>query len=149
MQGSVATTDVPGRTRRPIADGLFEQDGETGAWWLLGSRCSRCAEVVFPSMNDCPNCVSHDTMRPHRIRGRGRVRDFVLVHRGAKGFAVPYVQSFIKLDDGPVIYSTIDGGDPEEMTLRLGTEVEMCIGVVKTIDDVEYLGWTFHPVDAA
>ena len=142
----VASTEVSGRTRRPIAEGLFEQDRETGTWWLLGSGCSRCEEVVFPAMRDCPNCVSRDTMRPKRIRGHGVVRDLAVVHRGAKGFAVPYVQAFVKLDDGPVIYSTLEGAAHGD--LRVGVVVEMRIGVVKTLDGVDYVGWTFGPAAA-
>lgn len=133
-------------TRQLIAEHLFEQDAGTGTWWLLGSRCSRCEEVVFPAMSDCPNCVSHDTMRPFRIAGRGRLRDFVVVHRGASGFSLPYVQAFIALDGGPVIYSNLEGVEPDDSRIEIGAEVEMHIGVVKTIDDVEYIGWTFHPV---
>jgi uncharacterized OB-fold protein len=134
-------------TRRPIAEGLFEDaDDGSGIPWLLGSRCSKCDEVVFPAMSDCPNCVSHDTMRPHRLKGRGVLSDFVIVHRGAKGFRVPYVQAHVKLDDGPVIYSNLDGVPIEETKIEVGTVVQMRVGVIKTLDGVEYVGWTFHPV---
>lgn len=148
MAAHVSMTEAPGRPSRPIAEGLFEQDGDTGVWRLLGSRCCRCDEVVFPAMRDCPNCVGHDTMRPCRLDGRGVIRDFVVVHRGAEGFPVPYVQSFIKLDDGPVIYSNIDGVDPEGTDIHIGMAVEMRIGVVKTVDGIDHIGWTFHPVGA-
>jgi uncharacterized protein len=132
-------------TRRVIAEGLFaEADDASGIPWLLGSRCSKCAEVVFPAMNDCPNCVSHNTMRPHRLRGHGVLRDFVIVHRGAKGFPVPYVQAHVKLDDGPVVYSNLDSVAPRDDAIDIGAEVQMRIGVIKSLDGVDYVGWTFQ-----
>jgi uncharacterized OB-fold protein len=98
-------------------------------------------------MSDCPNCVSHDTMERYRLRGHGHLRDFVVAHRGPTGFAVPYVQAYVKLDDGPVVYTNLDGVDPDESRIELGVEVEMRIGVVKTVDGVDFVGWTFHPVE--
>jgi uncharacterized OB-fold protein len=131
---------------RPVAEGLFvEGDGGAGLPWLLGSRCSRCAEVVFPRMRDCPNCIGHDTMEPCRLRGHGRLRDFVVAQRGPTGFAVPYVQAYVKLDDGPVVYTNLVGVEPDESAIEPGIEVEMQIGVVKSVAGIDYVGWTFRP----
>jgi uncharacterized OB-fold protein len=136
------------KVSRPVADGLFETAGsDSDLPSLIGSRCRKCQEVVFPQMSDCPNCVSHDTMERYRLRGHGHLRDFVVAHRGPTGFAVPYVQAYVKLDDGPVVYANLDGVDPDESRIELGIEVEMRIGVVKTVDGVDFVGWTFHPVE--
>lgn len=137
------------RVSRPVASGLFEAGAdESDAPALLGSRCSNCGEVVFPRMSDCPNCVNHNTMEPYRLRGHGHLRDFVVAHRGPTGMAVPYVQAYVKLDDGPVIYTNLDGVEPDESRIEAGIEVEMRIGVVKSVDGVDFLGWTFHPVES-
>ena len=145
-----AVRDTAQTTRRPIAPGLFEEaDDPTGLPWLLGSRCSKCAEIVFPAMSDCPSCVSHDTMRGFRLRGHGVLRDFVVVHRGATGFTVPYVQAHVQLDDGPVVYSNLDVVTPDAQRIEAGMPVRMRIGVIKSIDGIDYVGWTFgldeHP----
>jgi uncharacterized OB-fold protein len=45
----------------PVAEGLFtEADGEAR---LIGSECSRCGVVTFPTKTSCPRCTSLD-VRP-------------------------------------------------------------------------------------
>jgi uncharacterized OB-fold protein len=130
---------------RLIAEGLIDEASPEPA--LVGSRCTRCGEVVFPRMCDCPNCVGHDTMEPLSLRGHGVLRDSVVAHRGPTGFNTPYVQAYVKLDDGPVVYGNLIGVEPDDAGLLSGTEVEMEIGVVKTLEEVDWIGWSFRPVD--
>ena len=76
----------------------------------------------------------------------GRIIDCLTI-RGPAGFHIPYVQAYVKLDDGPVIYGNVIGVSPDDSRLQPGTEVEMEIGVVKTLDEVDWIGWSFRPVD--
>jgi uncharacterized OB-fold protein len=137
-----------GERSRVVAPGLFDpgRDGEPPA--LLGSRCKLCGEVLFPATPDCPACTTYASMEPFRLRGEGVLRDFIVVHRGPKGFAVPYVQGYITLDDGPIVYSMIDA-PPEEDALVLGERVVMTIAPLRHDEDgVAVLGWKFRPVRA-
>jgi uncharacterized OB-fold protein len=124
-------------TTRVIAAELWE-DGDPPA--LLGARCEQGGEVLFPPMDDCPACTTYATMRPFRIRGEGTLRDFIVVHRGPSGFAVPYVQGYIALDDGPIVYSMIDAA-PEEDGLDLGQRMRMIAATVRHEDGVDVVGW--------
>ena len=134
---------------RPVAAGLFAPpDGAGQLPWLLGSRCERCGELVFPAMRDCPACVSHNSMVSHRLRGRGRVARFVVARHGPQGFVTPYIQAFVQLDDGPLVYSLIDGCEPRDDALEAGQIVEMSITTVRRDGDIDVIGWKFHPLDA-
>lgn len=126
---------------RPIGEGLFAPAERSGDLpWLLGSRCQRCAEVVFPAMQDCPACVSHNSMLGYRLRGRGRIDRFVVARHGPQGFTPPYIQAFVQLDDGPLVYSLIDGCEPREDALQAGQTVEMSIAPVRRDGEVELIG---------
>lgn len=133
------------RRSRPVAAGMFETNNEPpGTPVLLGSKCSSCGEVVFPSLLDCPACVSFGTMRPQHLNGRGTLRDFVVAYRGPAGFDVPYIQAYVQLVDGPVIFTTVSGvNDASELTI--GQEMSMSIEKVRSDGDIDVLGWKFQP----
>jgi uncharacterized OB-fold protein len=111
---------------------------------LRGSRCSNCAEVLFPATKDCPLCMATDSMRPHLLRGHGILRDYTVAERGPTGFDVPYVQAWVKLDDGPVVFAPIAVPDPAVPDLTVGQAVTMSVGPVGTATS-ELLGWRFCP----
>jgi uncharacterized OB-fold protein len=135
------------RNWRPVREGLFEAaDASEGVPYLVGSLCARCGEIVFPAMRDCPACVTHNSMGPARLPGRGRIDQFVVVHRGPTGVSVPYIQAYVRLEDGPLVYSMIDGCPVHETSLERGQEVEMSIVAIGRDDDGLIMGWKFHPV---
>jgi uncharacterized OB-fold protein len=106
-------------------DALIRQDPATSAITLLGSRCRGCGEVLFPAMRDCPVCVEPDTMVQLEVLGHGVLRDYVISERGPDRFEVPYVQAWIKLDDGPVVFSIVETPDPRGFDVPLGSPVTM------------------------
>jgi uncharacterized OB-fold protein len=130
-----------------IGDGLFEEElDQDGLCALLGSKCTRCQEVVFPALTDCPACLGFETMRPHRLEGRGRLVSCVVSERGPTGFNVPYVQAYVRLVDGPVIFTTISAIDPRDASsLRAGDELVMSIEAIRRMGDTEIIGWKFRP----
>jgi uncharacterized OB-fold protein len=130
--------------QRSVAPGLFGEDADGP--YLLASKCSRCDEVVFPEMLDCPKCQSFETMHPLRLSGRATVREFVVTHRGPAGFAVPYIQAYVQLEEGPVIYSMIDATASED-AVAVGDAVTMRIATIREVDGVQVIGWKFAPPD--
>jgi uncharacterized OB-fold protein len=112
---------------------------------FLGARCRQCDEVVFPYLQDCPNCFEADAMEHFTLSGRGTLVDFVVVERGPAGYAVPYLQAYIKLVDGPKIYSMLSGVEPKETGPRIGQAMEMIIDVIRSEDGVDIVGWKFRP----
>jgi uncharacterized OB-fold protein len=129
---------------RPIADGLFDWPLGEGFPSLLGSRCKECGETVFPVMRDCPLCGVPDTMESCRLRGTGALEDFIVAERGPAGFAVPYVQAYVRLDDGPVIFTLVTDVDPRSPNLRVGERMNMVFETIATRGEDCIVGWKFR-----
>lgn len=141
-------TPIGSRTIKPvekaIGEGLFEDGAGERPPVLLGSKCSRCSEVIFPAQLDCPACLGFGTMEPTMLEGRGHLVSCVVSDRGPKGFQVPYIQAYVKLVDGPVVFTMITGLDPAEAhSLRPGEELVMSIGTLRRTGDIDMVGWLF------
>ena len=127
----------------PIED-LISNFSDRASLGLAGSRCRRCHEVVFPAVRDCPLCVEPDVMEKYRLVGHGAIRDYVVAERGPEGFEVPYVQAWLKLDDGPAVFSIIETPDPRAFDLEPGTPATMVLRRYGT-DESGFFGWKFDP----
>jgi uncharacterized protein len=132
---------------RLVGEGLFDWPPSTSqtAGPLHGARCSRCQEIVFPHLLDCPLCMQPEVMEPYDVRGAGTLVDFVITQRGPAGFAVPYVQGYVKLDDGPTIYSMLTGVEATESGPKVGERMRMVLEAIRKEGDVEIVGWKFRP----
>lgn len=132
---------------RLVGEGLFDwpPSGGQPAGPLHGARCTRCHEVVFPYLLDCPVCMQPGVMEPYEVRGAGTLVDFVVTQRGPAGFAVPYVQGYIKLDDGPTIYSMLTGVEATEAGPIVGARMHMVLETIRRDGDVDIVGWKFRP----
>lgn len=128
-----------------IVANLVELTGRGEELSLKGSVCTVCREVVFPVMRDCPLCARPDVMVPHRLSGRGFLRDVVLTERGPAGFAVPYLQANVSLDDGPTIYSMVGTTDARGPGARPGTRVRLQRGLIRSDGAVDVMGWIAVP----
>jgi uncharacterized OB-fold protein len=126
-----------------IEDLIFEIPGSPRLA-LAGSRCQCCHEVVFPAVRDCPVCMEPDVMGEYRLAGHGIIRDYVVAERGPEGFEVPYVQAWLKLDSGPVIFSIIDTPDPRGFDLEPGSPATMVRRRFGT-RECGFTGWKFVP----
>lgn len=109
---------------------------------LAGSKCRNCGEVTFPALLDCPLCVQPDVMDAYRLVGHGSLRDYVIAERGPQGFDVPYVQAWIQLDDGPVVYSTVATGAPREFAAERGARMTMVLAPFGS-GATAFTGWKF------
>jgi uncharacterized OB-fold protein len=131
---------------RLVGEGMFQWPVAIGERsQLFGARCRLCQEVVFPFLQDCPNCQEADSMDRFTLAGRGTLVDFVVVERGPAGYATPYVQAYIKLMDGPKIYSMLTGVEPTETGPKVGQTMEMIVDVIRNADGVNIVGWKFRP----
>ena len=128
--------DAPPESVQPINGLVIDADSRTVRF--AGSRCRHCAEIVFPALRDCPQCVRSDVMEPYVLTGHGALRDFVVAERGPAGFAVPYVQSWIRLDDGPLVFSIIESHDPRSFAGPRGAPVTL---IPATFAVGAFIGW--------
>lgn len=131
--------------RRPIAEHLFDWPPPESEPTLLGSQCCKCGETVFPALRDCPLCGSPDSMESRRLAGSGILDDFAVAERGPEGFAVPYIQAYIRLDDGPVIFSLLTGVDPLDPSIHVGEKMTMTFEDIAEQAGTRVVGWKFHP----
>jgi len=113
--------------------------------YLIGSRCKNCRHVAFPKREICPACVVPGTMEDVDLSRKGKIDTFTVLHVGAKGFPVPYVVGYVRMAEGPRIFSVIQTDEAGRNSLKIGREVELTLG--KTRDDEqgnEVMGFQFR-----
>ena len=116
----------------PIEEGLFTEPASPDETpYLIGNRCRICGLTAFPKTPVCPKCMKKDTMEEARLRGKGKLDSFSIVHAALPGFRAPSIQAYIDLEDGPRIWSLITGCDPSEEALTPGMDMEMVIEKVR------------------
>ncbi|MDO8567277.1 MAG: OB-fold domain-containing protein [Dehalococcoidales bacterium] len=132
----------------PVGEGLFHMpESPNDKAYLIGSKCSNCGYISYPAEKVCPNCVRDDTVTEVHMSGKATLQRYTVAQRGPSGFPVPYIQSYVKLDEGPIIYSLIAGVEQKEGVLQPGQKLEMVIEKIRTDaagDDI--VGYKFKPV---
>lgn len=110
----------------------------TRAGELRLQRCAQCGTVRYPPGPHCPACLSREFAWA-TMSGLGRVWSWTVFWQqyfGAFADDIPYVVALVKLDEGPLLTTTVVGVDPAELrcdarvrvTFRPATE-EMCLPV--------------------
>ncbi len=130
-----------------LREGLFhrpESDDEKP--YLIGSKCSICGNVFFPSRAICPVCVEEGTLQEMPLGTTGKLNSFATVQVAPEGFTAPYTLSFIDLPEGPTIFAIIAGGASGGEGLQDGMEMELTIEPISTDENGnEVIGYKFRP----
>lgn len=86
---------------------------ETQSFWdaadrgeLQLQRCSECSKTYFPPRPFCPACASR-SVEEFTASGDGVLYSYVIVHRGLKGWEVPYAIAVVELAEGPRMMTNI------------------------------------------
>lgn len=95
---------------------------QAGHYRLVGSKCSKCAEVYFPRRWACPKCHSNQ-LEEYRLKPLGEVLTSSIIY-GVKEDINPMLQAVIKLQDGPIIAAEVIDASNE---LEPGSKVEMTL----------------------
>jgi uncharacterized OB-fold protein len=92
---------------------------------LVGARCGNCNKILFPPRSICPFCRRMGKLEPYRLKRKGKIFSYTVVHVAAEGFEdqVPYVLAIIELEDGPSLTAQITDCNPDEV--KIGDEVEI------------------------
>lgn len=88
--------------------------------------CRRCQKFYFYPRDFCPQCFSWD-VEWRRASGRGRIYSFGIHYRAwhpAWAQDVPYVSAIVELEEGPRIYTSIVGAEPDPTKIRCDMPVE-------------------------
>ncbi len=140
------STSTP-KKRIPIEEGLFYQPTSPEEKpYLIGSKCDVCGSVTFPKMQVCCRCGKKDTMTEVHLSGRGKLDTFSIVNAALPGFKAPSIQAYVKLEEGPRIWSLITGVEADEKALRIGMDVELVVEKVR--EDArgnEVVSYQFRP----
>lgn len=99
---------------------------ENRGFWKAASRgvlalpvCKRCAHTWYPPSSHCPACLSRD-IEFRGASGRGTLWSWIVMHRQYfKDFPPPYVVAFVKLEEGPMLMSTLAAHDPQALRCHL------------------------------
>jgi uncharacterized OB-fold protein len=80
-----------------------------------------------------------------RLSGDAVIDRFCVSQRGPRRFSPPYVQSYVRLAEGPLIFTQIRGVTEADPPLRRGEPVRMGVEVAYTDDDgTDVIGWAAH-----
>lgn len=132
----------------PIKDGLFHKpQGRGDPAYLIGSRCSLCGYCCFPKKTICTRCRRDNCMEEIQIGVRGKLDSFAVMQVGTPDLPAPYIIGYVKVSEGPLIFSMITGCEPREDALELGEEMELVIEKIKEDENGDdIIGWKYEPI---
>lgn len=114
--------------------------------YLRAHQCTTCGARYFDRRNACANCGGRE-FRNARVRSRGRVKAFTIVHRAAPGIPVPYVSAIVETDDGMSVRSNIVNCEPSPDRIRLGMKVRLTTYPIGVDDEgTEAVAFGYEPV---
>lgn len=135
--------------RVPMAEGVFTWPSEEPR--LLGSRCSACGIVTFPSQDSCPRCAATE-MQEHGLPRRGRLWAWTTQefpppsppYTGPSGEDfVPYGVGYVQLGDEVRVETRLT----ETEGLEAGMEMELVLVPFRTDGEGnEVVTFAFRPV---
>jgi uncharacterized OB-fold protein len=80
---------------------------------LVLQRCDHDSSVWYPPSTHCPNCLGTDvSWQP--ASGRATLWSWVVIHQAyLKAFSdeLPYLVAYVRLEEGPLLMSTVVGAD--------------------------------------
>jgi uncharacterized OB-fold protein len=124
---------------------LFDPGDWNTAAHLIGSRCSSCGYFAFPPLVICPKCLSKEEMIRVRLSNEGVLENFSVVWQAPKGFTAPYVQAFVRLPEGLLIFTHLVGFDPKKEEPKIGTRWRVTSANIRTRDDGrQVVGYAFE-----
>jgi uncharacterized OB-fold protein len=138
----------------PVTEGIFTFPSD--APQLIGSRCTACGIVTFPSQASCPRCAS-TAMEEHLLPRRGQLwawttQDFPPPSPPYSGPAgkdfVPFGVGYVELPGEVKVETRLTESSPD--ALSIGMEMELTLVPFRTDDDGdEVVTFAFRPVGAA
>lgn len=92
---------------------------------LIGSKCSNCGKVFFPSRPICPDCRRKGKMGPFQFSGKGKIYSFSVIRSAPSDFKklAPYAVAIIELEEGAKLTTQLVDCDVD--ALKIGDPVEM------------------------
>ena len=91
---------------------------------IMGFKCVKCSAYIFPPKAICPSCLGRD-LEWTEMSGKGMLLCFTRSEVPAIPFSeyAPYAYGLVKLSEGPVFFSMVEGvdvSDKAKITEQLG-----------------------------
>lgn len=82
-----------------------------------------------------------------QIGRRARLESFAVAQQAPPGFAAPYIQAVVRLEEGPLVFTLVTGCEPRDDALVPGQEMELVIEPLRQDENgTTILGWKYRPV---
>ncbi|MFI5718833.1 Zn-ribbon domain-containing OB-fold protein [Nocardia sp. NPDC051750] len=94
--------------------GISDEHAQRMTGTLMIRRCARCDRLFAPLTVDCSSCAS-DSLEWVPSSGAGTILSWRVVDRGVVGGRdgpMPLTIAIVELDEGPWVYSSIEGDVP-------------------------------------
>ena len=112
---------------------------------LVASKCDACEGVFFPQKKVCPECFD-GKLNQVFLSKKGKLHTYSYSVLGPADLGKPYVMGFIDLPEGIRLYSLIVDCEPWEENLKIGMDMEMIIGKIKSDQNGnDLIGYMFKP----
>lgn len=112
---------VMGHYDRPMWDSIAARE-------MALQRCTACNEMRYPPGPSCPVCLS-PAFAWTSLGGGATILSWVVFHRGyLPAYPPPYNCIAVRLDEGPVMISNLEGPEPENSWI--GQRVKLCYATV-------------------
>jgi uncharacterized OB-fold protein len=135
----------------PVADGIFTWPSAEPQ--LIGSRCTECGIITFPTQDSCPRCASM-AMEQQLLARRGHLWAWTTQsfpppsppYAGPTGKAfVPFGVGYVELPGEVKVETRLTEADPDALTS--GMEMELVVVPFRTDDDGnEVVTFAFRPI---
>lgn len=111
-------------TPRPI-DGLFDRPmwESIRARRMCLQRCAACGKFRYPPAPICPSCL-HEEAAWVEISGRATIASWIVFHRRyLAAYEPPYNVIAVRLEEGPLMISNLDGVWPSGSWIGLAVRM--------------------------
>lgn len=86
--------------------------------------CRECGFFCYPAAPGCPNCMNME-LEWTPVGGRGVIVSWAIFHKQyIEAYPVPYNVIAVRLDEGPIMISNLEGPQPE------GSWIGLPVGLV-------------------
>ncbi|MEM9202792.1 MAG: OB-fold domain-containing protein [Actinomycetota bacterium] len=113
--------------------------------YLKAKQCVQCGARFFDRRVACAACGSRE-FRNARVRNRGVVTSFTIVHRAAPGIPAPYISAIVETEDGTSVRSNVVNCEPDPEHVKLGMKVKLTTYPIGTDDEgTEAIAFGYQP----
>jgi uncharacterized OB-fold protein len=120
---------------------------ETGAPYLLGSRCRACNSTHLGHYDNCPKCAAIGQLDDVRLSAHGSLYNYTIVYRSLPGVTVPFISAIVDLEGGGTVRGNLLEVTPDPATIEFGMPVDVVFrsAAEAVADGAGYFSYFFVP----